>query len=472
MRKYFLLFIISFLFITLAFPQGYDIKIKINGLKDTTVLLGYYLADKKYVIDTARVNKEGICNFKKNKKLDEGLYLIILPNKTFLDFPVTDVQDFALLTDTGYLLMNLKIKGSKENQIFSDYQKNMIYNQKLSMDLKKRLSLNKNIKDSVKLINDKLVRIKKEVDAFNNKIISENPKSFTAHFIRGTQEIEVPDPPRDEKGNVKDSLFQYRYYKQHYFDNTDFSDDRLMRTPFLQSKIESFFKKTVLQVPDSIIAEIDKLILKAKANDKMLRFVTAWLLNSYETSKYMGMENVFVDIADKYYLSGQAAWADSSFLRKLKDRVSKMRHNLMGKTAPDLKRLETSIGEWATLSLVKAKLTILVFWEPNCSHCKKVIPKLHEICSKYKNNSVSVFAVYTQHDTTEWNKFIEEHGLTDWLNVYDRYNLSNFRNLYDIFTTPTLYILDEKKTIIARKIDVEAIEKFLTHFVEDEMKKK
>lgn len=468
MCKYLLLLTIIFTSITASFSQGYNIQLKIDGLKDTSIYLAYYLGDRKYVIDTARLDNRGISAFKGYKTLEEGLYLVILPNKTFFDIIISKDQDFAMVTDTAYLMMNLKIKDSKENQTFSDYQKHMVFNQKISAELRKRISMNKNNKDSVKIINEKLTKVKKEVDEFNDKIIKNDPTSLVSKFIKATTDIPIPDPPKDSKGNITDSLFQYRYFKQHYFDNIDFSDERLMRTPFLQVKVDNFFKKTVLQIPDSIIYEALRLIEMAKANKQMFRYFTAYLLNKYETSKYIGMEKVLVSIADKYYFTGQATWADTTFIKKLKDRVEKIRPNMMGNKAPDLKRLETNIGEWATLSEIKAKLLIVAFWEPHCNHCQKVIPKLHDLYKKNKKNNIEVLAFFTQSDTTAWNKFIEEYDLTDWINVYDRYGLSNFRNLYDIFTTPCIYILDENKNIIARKIDIDAIEKFISHFVDDE----
>jgi hypothetical protein len=60
----------------------------------------------------------------------------------------------------------------------------------------------------------------------------------------------------------------------------------------------------------------------------------------------------------------------------------------------------------------------------------------------------------------EWKKFIDEHHF-DWINVWDKYNFTNFRNLYDIYSTPTIYILDKNKKIIAKRIGVDQIEKFI-----------
>ena len=174
----------------------------------------------------------------------------------------------------------------------------------------------------------------------------------------------------------------------------------------------------------------------------------------------MGMDRVFVNLADKYYLSGECWWADSTLLSKMGERVNKIKPNMLGEIAPDLK-MEDVNGKWQQLKYIKADFTILIFWEPSCGHCKKEIPKLYELYKSIRDKGIEVFAVYTQNDTTEWKKFINEHVILDWLNVYDKYRITNFRNLYDIYSTPVIYILDKNKKIIAKRIGIDQIEKFL-----------
>ena len=81
--------------------------------------------------------------------------------------------------------------------------------------------------------------------------------------------------------------------------------------------------------------------------------------------------------------------------------------------------------------------------------------------NKYWIYDIEVFAVYTQAKKEEWNEYIEENNL-EWLNVYDPYYTSNFRELYDIYTTPIIYLLDKDKTIVAKRLQVEDIDRFLS----------
>ena len=77
---------------------------------------------------------------------------------------------------------------------------------------------------------------------------------------------------------------------------------------------------------------------------------------------------------------------------------------------------------------------------------------------------MKVFAVQTNSTGADkWKKYIKEHKL-DWINVMDTYHTSNFRHDYDVVTTPMIYLLDENKKIIAKKIDVENLDKVLKHF--------
>jgi len=306
-----------------------------------------------------------------------------------------------------------------------------------------------------------------------NRVIDENTGTLLARFLLMTKDIEIPDFDVPENVANKDSVIQikkYQYYKKHYFDNVDFNDERLLRTPVFTNKLERYFNNVVIQVPDSLIKEANLVIAKTK-DPKMRRYLIQYLFNMANESKIMGMDKMVVAMAENYYLSGQADWADSTFLTKLQERVTKIKPNLIGNQAPDL-LMQSVDGQFYRLSEVRAPITILIFWEPNCGHCKKEVPKLkEEVWDKYRDKGVKIFAVYTQTEKGPWEKFIEEHDLFEWINVYDPYYRSNFRNLYDIYSTPTIYVLDRNKKIIGKRIGVEQLPGFIDYELKQQEKK-
>jgi len=59
-----------------------------------------------------------------------------------------------------------------------------------------------------------------------------------------------------------DSIFPYRYYKAHFFDNIDFTDGRILRTPVYHTKIKKYVEDLIVKHPDSVIVDGDYLIGK------------------------------------------------------------------------------------------------------------------------------------------------------------------------------------------------------------------
>ena len=452
---------------TFLFGQEYKIKVKIKNLPDKdTLLLAHRFTDKLYADDTTLVDKNGSGTFSKKKKLDGGIYVVIIPalRKQYFEFLIDQSQQFSIETDTSDFIANIKVSGSDENKKFFDWQRSMAKLEKKMKEIQQKIKnySDKKMQDSVKVWQENGITIDNERKAYWDKIKKDDPSSLLAKILNVLTPVEIPKPDYPENMPKRDSLvrlFQYVYNKDHYWDNIDFSDDRLLRTPFIESKLKEFFKNIVLTQPDSLTKESIKVCELARKNKYFFQYIVIYTTNYFETSQIMGMDRVFVNLADKYYLSDQCWWADSTIISKIGERVTKIKPNMLGEIAPDLK-MEDVNGQWQQLKFMKADFIILIFWEPNCGHCKKEVPKLYELYKTLRDKGVEVFAVYTQNDTTEWKKFINEHGL-DWINVYDKYHFTNFRNLYDIYSTPVIYILDKNKIIIAKRIGVEQIEKFL-----------
>ncbi len=461
-----LIFIIS---PAVSFSQGYDIRATINGIKDTSLILGYYFNKQMYVKDTILVNDKGTGTFIGGEPLDGGIYIIYLPDKTYFDVLISDDQDFSIEATDKNLVNSQKITGSTESNNFLQYQRFLNIKQEEAQKLQEELKNFEKDTPGYEKIIKKLKALKVEVDKKMDLTISENQNTFLANFLKSTKDIEIPDITLPENTVNKDSVIQvrkYKYYKTHYFDNINFNDERLLRTPVFANKLERYFTKLLVQHPDTLFKEANMVIDKSE-DTKVRRYLIQYLFNMANDSKIMGMDAMVVDIAEKYYLSGEATWADSTFLSNLKERVDKLKPNLIGKTAPDLK-LQSVDGQTYRLSEVRAPITILLFWEPSCGHCSTEIPKLKKLVwDKYQNNGIKIFAVYTQTEQKTWKEFIEEHNLYEWMNVFDPYQKSNFRNLYDINSTPAFFVLDKNKKIIAKRIGVDQISGFIDYHLKN-----
>lgn len=453
-----------FLLTTVSFSAsdtGYEIEVKINNLSNQEIFLGHHFGGKLYVSDTTMLNTEGYGVFEDNEALNPGLYLIFLPSKKYFDIIVDENQSFYIENDTTDFVKNIKIKNSPQNTEFYEYQKFLMQKQNQAKELNALKDQYSKAGNQGKLneTQEKYAEIDKEVNQRINKVINDNQGKFIATLMKLSKEVKIPDPPKDSQGNITDSTFQYRYFKNHYLDNVEFQDERILRTPFYERKLKSYIS-ALPQIPDTLRPIVDNLIDKTRGNDEVFRFTVSYLFNYFINSKIMGMDAMYAHIGEKYYLSGEADWADEEFISKLRERISKIKPNLIGNKAPELK-LMNNYGEFVSLHEINAKYTVVVFWEPNCGHCGKAVPKLYDIYQKYSENGLDVFAVYTQNKKEEWDEFIQEKEIYEWHNVYDPYFQSDFRNKYDIYSTPTVYLLNQNKEIIAKRLSVEDIEKYL-----------
>ena len=233
---------------TASYAQDYRIDVKINGVKDTTLLLGYYFNKQMFVKDTADVDSNGHGAFEGKEPLDEGIYVIYLPDKSYFDILINDDQDFSVSATDGDLVKSQKITGNKEAGNFLKYQQYLNLKQKEAGKIQKGLKdLKKGEPEYEKSI-EKLKAIKEEVDKEMNRVIDENTGTLLARFLLMTKDIEIPDFDVPENIANKDSVIQikkYQYYKKHYFDNVDFNDERLLRTPVFTNKLERYFNKVV-----------------------------------------------------------------------------------------------------------------------------------------------------------------------------------------------------------------------------------
>ncbi len=456
--------LVVFFLMTALDGSSYSIKVKVTGVKDSVCYLGHYFGQKQYTpVDTATADAAGNLLFSKKKTLKEGVYLIIIPGSYF-EVIIGPEQDIKIETDVADLITNMKTKGSLENEIFYGFQSIMISKSKEAQALVEEQKKLKNA-DSIKVNKDKLTAIQNYIKTYKDDLFKKYPGTLTVKLLRAAEDPEVPEFKKAD-GTGVDSLKAYMYYKSHYFDNYDFSDERMLRTPIFIPRIDKYMKEMTVQMPDSIIKSADILIQKAGANKEIYKYVVSTITNTYETSNMMGMDAVFVHMADTYYLKGKCFWIDTTVERKIRERADILRPLLLGKVIPDTYCADTS-GNYLPLHTIKGKYVVLIFWDADCGHCQKEIPKLFTLYNeKLKAKGTVVYAATIERDNKSWTKFLREKKLfaPGWYNVRDQFNHTDFHKTYDVYSTPVVYLLDEKKKIIAKRIGVEQITEFLDNY--------
>ncbi len=454
-----------------AVAQGYRIEAILKGLKDTTAILGHYKYNGQQFIakDTARSDASGRMVFEGKENLPGGLYLILLPGQQKLVQLVYSGKEtnFSLQTDTSNVVKSMVVKGSEENKIFYEYQQELgnLSEEANVLDTEKKL---KTDQVSKALIDKKLNDLQQKVTAYQKKFLADHAETFTAKLLKVTKDPEIPSAPVLANGR-NDSVWVFNYYKNHYWDNFDFTDPRMARTPFMQPKLERYVKELIVQIPDSIIKDADALIKKASGDKELKSQMIYYITSEYENPKTVGTEGVFVHMAEKYYLSGDME-VSADAVKRIGERVASMKPLLVGKVIPDV-ILSDPEKKPVSIHGIKADYTVLFFYSPTCGHCKEAAPKLKEFYDKEKEKGAKVLAIATDQSPEDWKKFIKDYKLEELYNGYDYTSKHDFRTEYDVFTTPTIYVLDKDKKVVARKMPIESLDDFFNYYLRNQASK-
>lgn len=461
----FVLFAIIWIFsLPCLFGQkNYSIKFKINGLKDTTCLLAYYYSNGTYIKDTLKVDRYGRCNYKAPASLPKGLYALVISDKNYFDFVVNNDFKFSLETNVSDPFRNMVIKDSPENELFYQYLNFSREKFDQIQVFQYRMKQVGDQKDSSTLYTNKIDEINKELIAYKLGIVKNHPATLTALMINVMKEPEIPEIPVLSNGR-KDSTFAYRYYKLHFWDDCDFTDDRMLRTPVFQNKLKKFYDNVVVQMPDTIIRESDVLIEKARSNPEMFKYLVWFTTYHYESSEIMGFDKIFVHIVDTYYITGQTSWITKETNEKIIKKANKIRPILIGEKAPNMIMLDTN-KQLVSMHTIKANYLLILFWDPDCGHCEKEIPVIKEFYDQNKDKyGMEIFAVCADTALVKWKSHIRKKKM-NWINVDGpRAVTADYHELYDITSTPVIYLVDDQKRIIAKHLSAEKIGIFLENY--------
>lgn len=466
MRNFLAAAILSGLFFN-AQSQSYTVILQTPNYKSGIAYLTYYFGKNINVEDSAIVNSKGIAVFKKNQKLLPGIYSIVFPGKTKLvDFFVDKEQLISIKADTVDLLNKTIVTGSKENVLFQQYQKFVASKGKQMQTERNAFERSKTKSDSV-LHEINYSQYNEELNKYRQNIIQQYSSSMLAILFKSMNEPVIPIAHPLTK---KDSIYNYDFYKKHYWDGITFMDNRIIRTPFFLPKVEKYFKDVLVPSSDSIIKEADYLLLLARNNIEMYKFLLNWLSDEYMYPKYMGQDAVFVHLFEKYHSKGISNWLNEKQLTAVSNRAYMLMANLIGEKAANLEMVD-STGKPSYLYNVNADFIVVSFWDPTCGHCQQEIPRLDSFYNaKWKNEGVKLYGVLTENEKTKWVEFIKKNNLKDWIHVYQTEEMKmeqktsqkpGYKQLYDITQTPTLYLLDKDKRIIGKKLTPQQIDELL-----------
>ena len=205
--------------------QSHKIDITISDVKDTSIILGYYFNKQIFVQDTAYTNSKGMCSFASNKPLDQGLYVVYLPDKTYFDLLIGSEQNMKITTQKGDLINAAKLTGSAQSLAFLDYQRFLISKQKEAATIQDSLKTNEGNKVKTDALKAQLNALSTQVLDYWKTVEAKYPNTFLTAFLKGLQDIEAMFfsnqnvyswyPTEEEYLELKTSKYKRAAFKSH-----------------------------------------------------------------------------------------------------------------------------------------------------------------------------------------------------------------------------------------------------------------
>lgn len=474
-----------------AAQSGYSVKLNLKNLRDPYLLLIRYTYNKQYLADTSGNLVNGVGEFNGTEKPAKGVYALVSPAMVkYFDIIINENSNFTVTGDMNDLAHTLTSPDSKENRLMFGYS-NFMAAKANDYRQATQLARGKSKNDSLALVAARQHAINTEVKAYEAAFFQKNKGTFVYDILNLRVEKYATNVPRAKNGRP-DSVYQFNYYKQHFLDGINFKDDGIVRTPFFADRIHRYLDNVVIQHPDTVVKEIDRLLAQCEQgnfawnyiiSDYTFKFEQNSVISYDRRGKASSFESAFVHMADNYITNYKTSGMyDDDAVSKIIRRVNVIRHLLPEGKMPELFLVDTLtapviramgfdtissnqslmnlyhrnstqlVPMFKTLYKVNAKYTVLVFWAADCDHCKEEMPKLKEQIRMLPGLDVKVVAVQTRADLYEdWKRFIVKNRL-NFVNLYDPVHMNDLKEKFDINTTPMIYVLDEEKRIKGKKL--------------------
>lgn len=438
---------------------GYKIHLRIQDVKDSVVFLAHYYGKSLptiYKRDSARFDKNGNADFyTTDSTFVGGIYMMLLSdNKTYFEFLLNSGDDITINAQMGKIPDGVKFKNSPENERFQEYSAFLKKFQAGQSAIQKEYNEAKTKEDTI-AVRKKAAATSKDLSNYRAEYSKKYPNTLLGNIFAALQVPQIPEGDHFlADGVTKDSTFAYRYYKAHFWDGFNFRDDRLIYTPLYDAKLEEYMNKMVLPWPDSVEHESDMLLKKTKGTKDMFKYTLWWLTRNTESSKVMGMDEAFVYIIENYYMKGDAFWLNNEELSQYLDRAQKIAPNVIGNLAPEIKLPNIVTKKEESMQAIKAKYTLIIFYSPSCGHCQHEMPSIDSLYKVVlKNKGVKIYTVATEGEEKAITDFIKKYNMGEWTNTWDNEHVGDWRGKFDVYSTPTIYLLDEKKIIRGKRMD-------------------
>jgi peroxiredoxin len=426
-----------------------------NSSKKITYELADYNVDKAILyqvqgskttaVDSTTSNNN-VFEFNEIQDYEVGIYRIVFTDTVYTEIIINN-ENIHIKASANDLLGSVEVIESQENKILFDYWKYAMDIradlQVLRMQRQNEINKGNNISNkTLKEIDNKIFELNNKLEKYSSEKREEYPDLFAPVLLRAYQ---MPSYQKHVKKEGKDAIPEERtFYILHFFDNIDFSDERLVNTKVLYVSINDYIRTFANPPTTTILIDIvDRLNKKASANEEVYRYVINLLMDNFEYSVW---EKVY---SHTLKLASESEHFTKAERDMYKEKLNTIERLQFGNLAPNL-NLQNFDGEKIDLHKIDAQLKLVLFYSSQCEECSKILPEIKEVYDSYKSKGFVVYCIAIEDNKGIWEEYINKFDM-DWINVADLKGFSSeVLDKYNIWKTPMMYLLDSENKIVAK----------------------
>lgn len=384
-------------------------------------------------VNRAKLESDGSFKIELDASNTAGIYKIVYatpPEDNNFDFIYNGKEDvdFTFNLDNGINFTN-----SNENKLWNSYIKSIsLINTAISNFYVKESTDKNAFKDIFHTLLD------------TQKSYEQASEGTLAHTFIKANTPYIPEQFEDLSSYSKN-------IKRTYLQHVNFENELLQSSDFLTQRVMAYiFAMSANATNDAFIKDINTLV-EAIGNNTIVKLTllqTLW-------QRFAELENETLAnyISDTYLLD----LAKQTNYKALIDALTTYKNSALGEVAQNFEIAFTENEKNITTTLHDLNIAenyLLIFWSSTCGHCLDELPKVRElIATKPK---LKVIAIGMEDDLEHWQNeiknypnFIHVLGLGKWDNTTVK--------AYGIKSTPSYFLLDETKKIIAKPYDFEVL---------------
>jgi peroxiredoxin len=380
-----------------------------------------------------------------------GLYTLTMKGfKNSAEFIYNPAEEMMIGIDMGLSNGEISIEQSKENTCYNDLLKiNAVYNTYLDSLQATRRDLHITTADFYGrcFFLDSLYEVvAKEKNGRLTYLQFTYPGTYTSDILIPLNLVPVATVEERGKYQTPDAYLARFYFKYMVPDN------RLLNHYGLDDAIIGFLSKYSYPGTDGIKASIDYVTETFKKDTALSSYVSGFLIRTFLDAKNPELA---------LYVMGQVGEGCSFDIgEKQAEYLSSYNHVKVGSQVDDI-ILNDINGQPVSLSNTckKGEYTLLLFWTSWCAHCSEFLPELSKMLVPYKNK-VQVFGVSLDEEEAGWKGFVSKHQLQSWVHVSELKPIakSNLAPRFMVTHTPTVYLLDIDRKIVAKNLTKDQLE--------------